>query len=206
MNIKEFKKLPVLGIVRGVPADCLEPLIEAVIAGGLKTLEITMNTKGAPALIKHAVKVAHGRLTIGAGTVLTEDDLSEAVDCGATFIVSPVLVPEVVDGCIEQQIAVFPGAFTPQEIYAAAQAGATMVKVFPAAMFGPAYIKEVKAPLNDIELLACGGVRPDTIKGFFTAGASAVGFGGSVFSKERFAAKDFKAIEEDIRKLLAGMD
>lgn len=202
MDVKEFKKLPLLGIVRGIEPQHLELLLEAVIAAGLRHLEITMNTAGASELIKQAVKLSRGRLTIGAGTVLTMDDLKTAVDSGATFIVSPVLVREVVSECNKKNIAVFPGAFTPQEIYDAWQAGATMVKVFPALFFGPAYFKEIRGPFADIELMATGGVRADNIKDFFASGASAAAFGGSIFSRERLQRGDFHAIEEDIRLLL----
>jgi 2-dehydro-3-deoxyphosphogluconate aldolase/(4S)-4-hydroxy-2-oxoglutarate aldolase len=201
MNIIEFKKFPLIGIVRGVTQEALEPLLEAVIAGGLKTIEITMNTEGAADLIKEAIKLSNGRLTIGAGTVLHTVDLRVALDSGATFIVSPVLVPDVVKACHDRKVPVFPGALTPQEIYNAWEAGATMVKVFPAQIFGPAYFKEVKGPFDKIELLACGGVRPQNVQEFLSNGASAVAFGGSVFSRERFLNKQFKAIEADVRLL-----
>lgn len=202
MNLTEFKKFPLVGIVRGVPADCLEPLLNAVISAGLKTIEITLNTPGALGLIKQAAKSASGKLTIGAGTVLTADEAKQAVNNGATFIVSPVLVEEVVKYCRDKNICVFPGALTPQEIYRAWSAGATMVKVFPAQVFGPAYFKEIKGPFNDIELLACGGVRPQNAREFLSSGASAVAFGGSVFSKERFLNKQFTQIEADVRLLV----
>jgi len=202
MNLTEFKKFPLIGIVRGIPADCLPPLLEAVIAGGLKTIEITMNTPGALGLIKQAAKAASGKLVIGAGTVLTADEARQAVNSGATFIVSPVLVSDVIKYCRDKNICVFPGALTPQEIHNAWKAGATMVKVFPAQMFGPAYFKEVKGPFNDIELLACGGVKPQNAQEFLKCGASALAFGGSVFSRERFAQKQFKVIEEDVRLLV----
>ena len=202
MNIAEFKKFPLVGIVRGVPADCLEPLLNAVISAGLKTIEITMNTEGAADLIKEAVKISKGRLTICAGTVLHTVDLRVALDSGATFIVSPVLVPDVVKACHDRKVPVFPGALTPQEIYNAWEAGATMVKVFPAQIFGPAYFKEIRGPFDKIELLACGGVRPQNVQEFLSSGATAVAFGGSVFSKERFLNKQFAQIEADVRLLV----
>jgi 2-dehydro-3-deoxyphosphogluconate aldolase/(4S)-4-hydroxy-2-oxoglutarate aldolase len=110
------------------------------------------------------------------------------------FIVSPVLVPDVVSYCCRERIPVFPGAFTPQEIYAAWRAGATMVKVFPSGIGGPAYFKEVKGPFNEVELLACGGVTAENVSEYFRCGASAVSFGGSVFRKELLQDKDFAAI------------
>ncbi|MBN1354466.1 MAG: bifunctional 4-hydroxy-2-oxoglutarate aldolase/2-dehydro-3-deoxy-phosphogluconate aldolase [Candidatus Omnitrophica bacterium] len=202
MDVKKFKKLPIMGIIRGTREDAIEPLTESVISAGLKTMEITMNTEGAPRLIKKMVKVSDKRLFVGAGTVLNEKELKQALDSGATFIVMPTLVKEVMDYCVRGKIPVFPGAFTPQEIYNAASRGATMVKVFPAKFFGPDYIKEIKGPFQDIELLACGGVNPGNIGSFFSAGASAVAFGGSIFKKEWLSAKKFRLIEGAVKRLI----
>lgn len=199
MKISEFKKLPILGILRGIDFDVLEPLITTIESSGLKTIEITMNTKGAPQLIRKAVAFSKKRLTIGAGTVLDMKDLKSALDAGATFIVMPVLVRDVLEYCVKNKIPVFPGALTPQEIYAAWRAGATMVKVFPSNFFGPGYFKEIKGPFNDVELLACGGVTPENMKSYFSSGASAVSFGASVFKPDWLAKKDFHAIGESIK-------
>ena len=202
MDLNEFRQLPIMGILRGAGTDIIEPLTESVISSGLKTIEITMNTAGAAESIRQMAKTAKNRLMIGAGTVLTVDDLNSALDAGAAFIVLPTLVPDVVKHCVKNKIPVFPGAFTPQEIYDAWQAGATMVKVFPAKFFGPQYLKEIKGPFQDIELLACGGVTPETIGPFFSCGASAVAFGGSIFKKEWLAGRKFLHIEENIKELI----
>lgn len=202
MDVDRFKKLPVLGIIRGIKADVVEPLVEAVYESGLRTIEITMNTPGAAGLIKAAVKSSRNRLTIGAGTVLDVATLKAALSAGATFCVTPVLVKEVARYCVKHKIPVFPGALTPSEIYAAWEAGATMVKVFPAQFFGPEYFKEIKGPFQDIELLACGGVTPQNIKVYFSSGASAVAFGGSVFRKEWLEKKDITSIQHSIQDLL----
>lgn len=191
-----------MGILRGVNKGLIKPLAESIISSGLKTIEITMNTEGAHELIKGMKKISGEQLTIGAGTVLNLSDLKKALGSGATFIVSPVLINEIVQYCVKNKIPVFPGALTPQEIYSAWKAGATMVKVFPAKFFGPSYFKEIKAPLNEIELLACGGVNPSTISGFFDCGASAVAFGSSVFKKELLLEKKFSQIENNIKSLI----
>ena len=161
-----------------------------------------MNTSQAPDLIQQMVKTAKNRIEIGAGTVLSMEDLRSALDAGATFIILPVLVHDVVEYCARNKIPVFPGALTPQEIYDAWQAGATMVKVFPAKLFGPGYFKEIKGPFRDIELLACGGVNRDNIGSFFSSGASAVAFGGSIFKKELLQNKHFLQIESEIKGLI----
>jgi 2-dehydro-3-deoxyphosphogluconate aldolase/(4S)-4-hydroxy-2-oxoglutarate aldolase len=203
MNIDDFRKLPVMGILRGIEPEAIEPLCEAVVSSGLRTVEITMNTPSAPDLIKQMVKASKGRLVIGAGTVLSPDELNSAVDAGATFIVLPTLALEVVEACVKRAIPVFPGGFTPQEICNAWRAGASMVKVFPANLFGPDYIREIKGPFSEIELLACGGVTPENIGSFFACGASAVAFGASVFRKEWLAARQFHLIEKAIRAFIS---
>jgi 2-dehydro-3-deoxyphosphogluconate aldolase/(4S)-4-hydroxy-2-oxoglutarate aldolase len=202
MDLSRFKEIPLLGILRGITSDSIDPLTETAVSSGLYAIEITMNTPDAPALIDRMVMAAGGRLAVGAGTVLTIDDLHSALDAGATFIVMPALIPDVMDYCVKNAIPVFPGALTPQEIYDAWNAGATMVKVFPAKLFGPSYMKEIKGPFQEIRLLACGGVSPDTIGPFFSSGADAVAFGGSIIKNEWLAAGRFGLIEESIRALI----
>jgi len=204
MNVAQFKELPLMGILRGVAPDILDELIESIVSSGLKTIEITMNTQGASELIERATRLARERLVIGAGTVLTVDDLQCALDHGASFIVLPTLVEEVVRHCTKHNIPVFPGALTPQEIHNAWSAGATMVKVFPAKFFGPSYLKEIKGPFHNIELLACGGVNARSIVEFFRAGASGVAFGASIFKKEWLDNKQFVPLAESIKALIAG--
>ncbi len=202
MDLNRFKEIPLLGILRGITSKAIEPLTETVVSSGLYAIEITMNTPDAPGLISQMVKAADGRLAVGAGTVLTMDDLHSALDAGATFIVMPTLIPDVMDYCVKNSVPVFPGALTPQEIYNAWNAGATMVKVFPAKFFGPAYFKEIKGPFQDIKLLACGGVSTDTIGDFFSYGADAAAFGGSIFKKEWLDAGKFSLIGEYISALI----
>lgn len=202
MDIKEFKKLPVMGILRNISLSALETLIKTIIETGLKTIEITMNNDNALSLIEEVVKIAKGKLTIGAGTVLNRKELEQAIDYGASFVVTPVLVEEVNKYCVRNKIPVFPGALTPAEIYRAWEKGATMVKVFPAKVFGPSYFAEVKGPFNDIELMAVGGVGPENISQYFSNGASAVAFGASVFRKEWIDKKDFTSIGNCIKKYL----
>ncbi len=199
MDVVKFKAKPILGILRGADKSNIAPLVETVISAGLGTLEITMNTPNAPELIKIAKKVSGERLTLGAGTVLNLKDLKLALASKASFIVMPVLVQEVAAYCVKRKIPVFPGALTPQEIYQAWDAGATMVKVFPAKFFGPEYFKEIKGPFDQIKLLACGGVTPENLKDYFNSGASAVTFGASVFRKEWLAAKDYKSIGQAVK-------
>lgn len=205
MEIGRFKQVPVIGILRGIRADILEPLVETVVSSGLRTIEITMNTPGAPELIRQMREFSKGDLALGAGTVLTMDELRSALDCGATFIVMPTFIDDVVDYCVKRSIPVFPGALTPGEIYRAWSAGAAMVKVFPARYFGAGYLKEIKGPFGNIELLACGGVNADNVRSFFSCGASAVAFGASIFKPEWLDAGEFSLIEKSIKALIAAI-
>ena len=203
MDLDRFRRLPLLGILRGIAPNDVAPLADAVVGAGLEAIEITMNTAGAPELIRAMVAAAGGRLMVGAGTVLDTDDLQGALDAGATFVVMPTLVREVVERCRDAAIPVFPGALTPQEIFNAWQAGATMVKVFPAGTFGPGYLREIKGPFRDIELLACGGVNADNMSAYFAAGATAVAFGNSVFRSEWLNEGSYQRIGTEVGKLVA---
>ncbi|MDD5585187.1 MAG: bifunctional 4-hydroxy-2-oxoglutarate aldolase/2-dehydro-3-deoxy-phosphogluconate aldolase [Candidatus Omnitrophica bacterium] len=203
MDIQKFKKLPILGILRGVEQDVIGPLTEAIVASGLETVEITMNTPKAAALIKTMVKVSDKRLAVGAGTVLNLEMLKSALAAGAQFIVTPVLIEDVTNYCVKNKIPVFPGAFSPQEIYKAWNAGASMVKVFPAKVLGPAYFKEIKGPFEKIELLACAGVTAENLKDYFLNGADAIAFGASIFKKEYLLKKDFTKIISAIGEIIS---
>ena len=202
MDIARFKKLPIMGILRGIEKNSLGPIMEAIESSGLETIEITMNTDNAESLISAAVKVDGHRMMIGAGTVLTLDSLKAALDAGATFIVMPTIVDEVMEYCVENVIPVFPGALTPSEIHRAWTSEATMVKVFPSGFFGPKYFREIKGPFTNIELMACGGVTAENITDYFSSGASAVAFGGSIFKKEWIEKKEFVKISSEISRLI----
>ena len=203
MDLKHFIRLPIMGILRGVERDLIRPLVETLVSSGLKTIEIAMNTPDAARLIQEARKIAGQGLTIGAGTVLGLSDLNKALDSGASFIVLPVFVENVVKQCVRKKIPVFPGALTPQEIYHAWQEGATMVKVFPSRFFGPDYLREIKGPFQDVRLLACGGVNSFNIKSFFSSGASAVAFGSGIFKSEWLKRHEFQRIKECVKELIS---
>jgi 2-dehydro-3-deoxyphosphogluconate aldolase / (4S)-4-hydroxy-2-oxoglutarate aldolase len=181
-----FKKdeLPFLGILRGISRENISPLVDICKIRGIKYLEVTMNTDGAYELIREMTNVALGEIKIGAGTVLTMKDLQSALDAGAEFIVCPSLVEDIVTTCVREKVPVFPGALTPTEVHKAWNMGASMVKIFPAGLFGPEYFKMLKAPFNSVKLLAVGGINKQNIKFYFENGADAVAFGAGVFIPE----------------------
>lgn len=184
-----------IAIARGLDEKTLFAAFNAVIKGGIKNLEITMNTDNAPELIKKADNEFKKEVQIGAGTVVTMNELDKALDAGAKFIVSPVVNIEMIQYCRDNKIPVFPGALTPTEIYSAWEAGATMVKVFPVSTLGgPDYIKNLKGPLNSVKLLATGGVRPENVLEYIEKGADGIGLGGQLFNKEWISAGEYYKI------------
>jgi 2-dehydro-3-deoxyphosphogluconate aldolase/(4S)-4-hydroxy-2-oxoglutarate aldolase len=170
-NADAFGAMPLIAILRNQRAEIIVPVVQALVEGGFTALEITMNSPGAADQIRTAARSAQGRLAIGAGTVTSLAELDEAEMAGASFVVTPVVVPDVITECVRRGLPVFPGAFTPTEIHQAHQLGATMVKLFPAHRLGPAYIRDLKAPLSSIRLLATGGITPESLPDYAQAGA-----------------------------------
>ena len=200
-DLHRFELAPVIGILRGVKEESLQGVAEASIAGGLRFLEITLNTADSLHLIKKATEQFID-LTVGAGTVLSVEEAKKAFDSGAKFIVAPDFEEEVAAFCVENKLAYFPGALTPTEIQRAWKSGATMVKVFPASQMGPEYFKQIKGPFDKIKLIAVGGVNPGNIKKYLGAGADAVALGGSIYSVERMENGRFSEIQKDIEKFM----
>lgn len=199
-----FDKMPVVGILRNVPLNVIEAILPYYKKAGFTTLEITMNSENVCEIISR-LSEDNPDMNIGAGTVCTMADLKKALDAGASFIVAPILDTAVAIYCKEHTIPIFPGAYTPLEIYTADKLGATAVKIFPATQLGAGYIQEVLAPLSHLKLLPTGGVSVENIASFFKSGAVGVGMGGSLFDKILIANEDydglyrhFKAIAEKV--------
>jgi 2-dehydro-3-deoxyphosphogluconate aldolase/(4S)-4-hydroxy-2-oxoglutarate aldolase len=198
-----FKKLPVVGILRFFKRAEVEKLVPASIEGGLCNIEVTMNTAGAEELIRLTADLVGGKGNVGAGTVTTVETLDRALKAGATFIVTPAVVPDVIQTCVERKIPVMPGAMTPTEILTAWRLGATMVKVFPADQLGPGHIKALKAPFPEIPLMPTGGVTVETLPAFKKAGADAFGVGGPLFDPKQVAAGNWGWFREQAARFAA---
>ncbi|WP_245803453.1 bifunctional 4-hydroxy-2-oxoglutarate aldolase/2-dehydro-3-deoxy-phosphogluconate aldolase [Daejeonella lutea] len=194
-----FQKVPVVGIVRGLTFDEIKEILPLYISAGLTTIEITMNTHAATDIIRYTVDSYAGQLNVGAGTVCDERGLEQALAAGAQFIVTPIISENVIRSCVKSDIPIFPGAFTPTEIYRAWECGASMVKVYPATSLGSGYIKDVKAPLNHIKLMPTGGINKDNIGEFMKAGAEGLGVGSQLFDKELIKSRDWKGLEGHFR-------
>jgi 2-dehydro-3-deoxyphosphogluconate aldolase/(4S)-4-hydroxy-2-oxoglutarate aldolase len=171
----------VIAVARHIDPDAAPGVGRALVAGGVRAMEVTLNEPQGDALrgIRALARVADdlGAL-VGAGTVLSVDAASLAVDAGARFIVMPHADPAIVGWCLARGVPCFPGALTPTEILAAWQAGAAAVKLFPAASVGVAYLGLLRGPFPDIPLVPTGGVSADTAGEWVAAGAAAVGMGG----------------------------
>lgn len=190
-----FEQAPIVGILRHLTPDEAEAILPLFVESGLTTVEVTMNTANAAPMIEVITRQYGNRLNTGAGTVRTEADLDAALAAGAQFIVTPTLNEAVIRRCVKQNIPIFPGAFTPTEIERAWLLGASMVKVYPAGVLGPGYIRDLKAPLNEIKLLPTGGIGLDTMVDYLKAGADGIGMGGQLFDKTLIKNKDWESLK-----------
>ena len=188
--LQRIRATGLIPVVRAESADLAMRAVEAIKAGGVDVLEVTMTVPGAIDVIAKLAATFGAEVVIGAGTVLDPDTASKCVQAGAQFIVSPALNEETISFCRRNDVAVFPGALTPTEVVHAWNAGADAVKVFPAgAVGGASYLKALKAPLPQIELVPTGGVSLKTAADFIKAGAMALGVGADLV--------DTKALRED---------
>jgi 2-dehydro-3-deoxyphosphogluconate aldolase/(4S)-4-hydroxy-2-oxoglutarate aldolase len=179
--IGRIKETGVIPVVRAESADEALGAVEAISAGGINVLEITMTVPGAVRVIEEVSRRHGGGAIVGAGTVLDAETARACILAGARFVVSPALDPETIACCRRYGVAVLPGALTPTEVVRAWSAGADLVKVFPAgALGGASYIKSLKAPLPQVELVPTGGVSLKTAADFIKAGASALGVGADL--------------------------
>jgi len=180
-TLRRIGDIGIIPVVRATSAAEAIAIGDAIVAGGIDALEITMTVPGAVEVMKEAVKRYGERLLIGAGTVLDADQARACISAGARFVVAPIVDEGTVAECRAADIVVVPGALTPTEVVRAWRAGADLVKVFPcSAVGGAAYIKALRAPLPQIPLVPTGGVTLETVAGFFAAGAAAVGVGSDL--------------------------
>ena len=182
-SFQSFEQMPLIGILRKMPLPSLLKMTEIYARSGFTTLEVTMNSPGASEMIQMLAE-KFPQLNVGAGTVCTLEDLEAALQAGASFIVTPILDEGVIAAAKASGAIVFPGAFTPTEVYRAWQAGADMVKLFPAGRLGPSYLKDLLAPLDQLKLIPVGGISLDNFTEFLHAGASGLGLGSQLFPRE----------------------
>ncbi len=198
-----IKRMLDCGITAVVRTDSPEELVnvaEAIKKGGVDVIEITMTTPGALDVVSAVAKKFGDEVLIGAGTVLDAETARAVFLAGGEFVVSPVWSPELIAMCRRYSKPCVPGAFTPTEIMAAWDAGADMVKVFPASLGGPSLIKAIRGPLPQIPLVPTGGVKLDNTAEFIRAGSAMVAVGGNLVNKDLVKAKKFDEMTELARR------
>ncbi|MBQ3290076.1 MAG: bifunctional 4-hydroxy-2-oxoglutarate aldolase/2-dehydro-3-deoxy-phosphogluconate aldolase [Kiritimatiellae bacterium] len=210
MNRKEEVKASlattkVVAIIRGMAPEVCVRLAKAYHEGGIRLVEVTFDQTGDPeatvAAIR-AVREAFPDMHVGAGTVVTAAQLDRAIDAGAEFIVTPNCNPQIISAAGAAGLVTMPGTFTPTEMEVANEAGADYVKVFPVRALGPAYVKDVLAPLKHLKLIAVGGVSPENAADYIKAGCVGVGASGSLVNKEWIAAGEYGRIADVARRLV----
>lgn len=193
----------VVAILRAENADRAEAVVDVLVEAGVRSLELTLTTKGALDVVERLAARVPAEVEVGVGTVLTAADVDRSVDAGARFVVSPSVEPEVIAAALRHRVASYPGAFTPTEIAAAWKAGASAVKLFPAGQLGPGYLKDVRAPLPEIPVVPTGGVDIASVRGWLAAGAVAVGMGGPLIGDALAPDGDLSALAERATAALA---
>ena len=189
----------VVAVIRLREADLLHGVVNALMAGGVRALEITMTVPRAIELIAQIAPKLPPEFLLGAGTVIDAQTARQVIDAGARFLVSPVYKPEVIAVCRERDVVSAPGCLTPTEILSAWEAGADVVKVFPATALGPGYLKDVLAPLPQVKLMPTGGVTKENAGDWIKAGAVALGVGTSMVDAKAVAERRFEVITENAR-------
>lgn len=197
--IKKIEEGKVIAIVRGIEADKAAAVGRAVFDGGISCIEVTFNQKNPASFSEtvaaiRAIKEACPEMAVGAGTVLTVEQVDLAISAGAEFIVSPDTDEEVIRYTVQRGLVSLPGAMTPTEAKKAHFAGADFVKLFPCVGNGPATVKAFRAPLSQIKFLAVGGVNENNARDFMEAGAVGLGIGGNLVNKSWIDAGEFDKI------------
>lgn len=205
-----IKQEKLIAILRGIPSDQIVDLAEALYAGGIRLIEVTFDQKAADPqdTVKGIAEISSkmkGRVRVGAGTVLSKEQVRLAAEAGAEYIISPDTNREVIEETKRLGLLSMPGAMTPSEIASAYRFGADFVKVFPCSNLGPSYIKAVSAPLSHIPLIAVGGVKPENEKDFLNAGACGVGAAGNMVNKEWLKNREFDKITEVAKQFVDGL-
>ncbi|MEO7270659.1 MAG: bifunctional 4-hydroxy-2-oxoglutarate aldolase/2-dehydro-3-deoxy-phosphogluconate aldolase [Vicinamibacterales bacterium] len=195
----------VVAVIRIKDPSRLRPVVDALAEGGLTALEVTMTVPGAVQLIAALAPTMPEGFLLGAGTVTDAETVKRVVDAGARFVVCPVFRRSVIEACHARDVAVMPGCLSPTEILDAWEAGADIVKVFPATALGPGYIKDVRGPLPQVKLMPTGGVTLDNAGDWIRAGAVAVGVGTALTDATAIAAGDYAQLRANAEKIVANV-
>lgn len=201
-NTELIIKNKIIAIIRADISEGLEKIVEILSVSGIKILEISFNTPGALKWIERLSNRYEDEVLIGAGTVIDSETAVSAISAGAKFIISPICKKDIIKTCLRYNIISVPGIFTPTEALTAYEAGADFIKLFPAGNLGPGYIKAIKAPLPQLQIIPVGGVNLNNARKFLDNGACAFAIGSSLVNKEAIRNKDYKLIKENAKKFI----
>jgi 2-dehydro-3-deoxyphosphogluconate aldolase/(4S)-4-hydroxy-2-oxoglutarate aldolase len=201
-TVKRIEQLGIVAVIRLRDPGKLRAVVDAIVAGGVQALEVTMTVPGAVELIRGLAPTLPEGFLLGAGTVIDPATAHAVIDAGAQFVISPVFRRAVIEACHARGVPAVPGCFTPTEILEAHDAGADIVKVFPATTLGPQYIKDVRAPLPQVRLMPTGGVTPDNAGDWIRAGAVAVAAGSSLLDSAAIESGRFEVITANARRFV----
>jgi 2-dehydro-3-deoxyphosphogluconate aldolase / (4S)-4-hydroxy-2-oxoglutarate aldolase len=195
----------VVAVIRMKEPDKLKAVVDALAEGGVRALEVTMTVPGAVGLIEQLARQLPKGFQLGAGTVLDPETARQVILAGASYIVAPTLNLATIEMCHRYDVAAMPGCFTPTEILTAWQAGADIVKVFPATALGPQFFKDVRGPLPQVKLMPTGGVSLTNAGEWIAAGAVAVGVGTALLDPKAIAESRFQVIADNARTVVAAV-
>lgn len=189
-------------VARARSAEDYDPVLEVLIDAGIRSVELTLTTPGTIEHLPGLIERFGGDVDLGIGTVTDTDQLHRAVDAGARYLVTPITVPALLAAAVEAGVPLVPGGFTPTELFASWSAGASAVKVFPAGRLGAGYVKDLRGPFPDIEVVPSGGVDLESAAQWLAAGAAAVSVGGPLLG-DAFQGGDLDALGERARAFVA---
>ncbi|MBI9071480.1 MAG: bifunctional 4-hydroxy-2-oxoglutarate aldolase/2-dehydro-3-deoxy-phosphogluconate aldolase [Melioribacteraceae bacterium] len=178
------------------------PVVEALIKGGVKNIEVTLTTENPYQVIEEVAKEFASEAIIGVGSVLNKEMMISSIDAGATYVVTPIFNPSLIDICHGYKFPIFTGAFSPTEINNAVVAGADIVKVFPANILGMEFFKAILAPMPDLKIMPTGGVSLTNADQWFNVGACAVGVGGCLIDSKAIEENNFSKLTENAEQLM----
>lgn len=196
----------VVGIIRLKDPSRLPGVVDALAEGGVRALEITMTVPGAVDLIRKTAAALPSGFLLGAGTVLDVETARRVVDAGARFLVSPVMRVELIEAARELDVPILPGCLTPTEILTAWEAGADIIKIFPATALGPTYLRDIHGPLPSVKLMPTGGVSVENAGDWIRAGAIAVGVGSALLDAADVAAAQYGSVLEKAKRIVANVN
>ncbi|MBE0572124.1 MAG: bifunctional 4-hydroxy-2-oxoglutarate aldolase/2-dehydro-3-deoxy-phosphogluconate aldolase [Ignavibacteriaceae bacterium] len=196
----------VVAVVRTKSPDKLIKIVEAIYEGGIKCIEVTMTVPNALNMITQVRKSASPEILVGVGSVLDSDTAQKAIDAGAQYVVSPIFIKEIIATAHKNNVPVMPGCFTPTEIFNAQQAGADIVKVFPADVLGMSFFKSIKAPMPNLKIMPTGGVTLDNAGDWIKSGACAVGIGSALLDEKAIEENNYSKLTENAKRIINSLN